>query len=144
MRNLIAWLILWAVEWLDRGRESNRDQAPRYLVATRRSSKWPAVRTAWLLVNPRCALCGGTEDVEVHHVVPFHVDPSRELDPSNLLTLCEESRRLNGLNCHLFAGHLGNWQQYNPRARAMCIQLQKFFGEDQSNPPSSPAPPVKK
>ena len=44
--------------------------------------------------NPRCAACGRKDGVEVHHIVPYHVDPSK-LDRTNHITLC-------GKYCHLF------------------------------------------
>ena len=75
----------------------------------RRSSKWPAVRAEWLKSHGECAVCGERDKLEVHHVVPFHVDPSRELDESNLITLCTGST-----NCHLMFGHLKNFRSWNP------------------------------
>jgi hypothetical protein len=36
--------------------------------------------------------------------------PDLELDPANLITLCDR--------CHLFVGHLGLWASYNPTCRA--------------------------
>ncbi len=78
----------------------------------KRSSKWPTVRKAHLEINPRCAVCGGTKKTEVHHKVPFHQDPSKELDLDNLITLCEDWSY--GINCHLLVGHLGNYKNENP------------------------------
>lgn len=77
----------------------------------KRSSQWPKVRKAHLAANPRCAVCGGTKKVEAHHKVPFHMAPERELDPTNLITLCEARKR--GVTCHLFFGHLGNYKLVN-------------------------------
>lgn len=34
-----------------------------------------------------------------------------ELDPNNLVTLCENPT----FNCHLFFGHLKRWDKHNPR-----------------------------
>lgn len=78
---------------------------------SKRSGQWPTVRKNHLTKNPACALCGGTKTVEVHHIHPFHVHPERELDPSNLITLCEAKK--DGVNCHLFTGHLGNFKSVN-------------------------------
>lgn len=78
----------------------------------KRSGKWPKVRDEHIKSNRECVCCGGTKTVRVHHVVPFHVDPSLELDPSNLVTLCEAKKY--GINCHFLVGHLGNWQKINP------------------------------
>jgi hypothetical protein len=77
-----------------------------------RSGKWATVRKHFLEANPTCAVCGGTDRLEVHHIFPFHLDPEKELDPTNLITLCEGQRF--GLNCHLLMGHLGSFRDVNP------------------------------
>lgn len=74
-----------------------------------RSSRWPSVRAAHLRRQPFCAACGGTAKLEVHHLIPFHVNPAKELDPSNLLTLCESGAG----NCHLTFGHVGDYKCWN-------------------------------
>lgn len=45
-------------------------------------------------------------------MVPFHEAPELELEPSNLMTLCE--RKKYGINCHLLVGHLGDYRRINP------------------------------
>lgn len=77
----------------------------------RRSSKWSKIRKEFLVKNNRCAVCESTSKLEVHHKIPFHVDPSKELDEDNLVTLCENKKY--GLNCHLLMGHLGNYRKHN-------------------------------
>lgn len=81
-----------------------------------RSSKWNAVRRAHLEANPRCAACGRNLYPEVHHIEPFHVRPDLELDPDNLITLCDAP----GASCHLLLGHLGNWSFWNPEVREVA------------------------
>lgn len=76
-----------------------------------RSSKWRAIRTLHLIRNPECALCQGIDKLNVHHIKPFHLYPELELEPSNLVTLCESKK--HGANCHLLFGHLGNFSSYN-------------------------------
>jgi len=78
----------------------------------RRSSKWPTVRKHHLKNNPNCALCEGTDKLEVHHIKPFYEHPELELEPSNLLTLCESYSY--GICCHRTVGHLGNYKKINP------------------------------
>jgi hypothetical protein len=75
-----------------------------------RSGKWPKVRKSFLEQNPYCAVCGSKKKLNVHHIVPFHIDQSRELDPSNLITLCEG----DVVNCHLLFGHFMNFRNFNP------------------------------
>lgn len=77
----------------------------------RRSSRWPELRRLHLKTHPRCAACGGTAKVEVHHKIPFHVRPDLELDPTNFVTLCEAKRY--GVNCHLAWGHSGDYKAVN-------------------------------
>lgn len=76
-----------------------------------RSGRWPKVRADHLKSFPTCAVCGGTRKIEVHHVRPFHLHPELELDPTNLITLCESGD--DGANCHLHYGHLGNFKSFN-------------------------------
>lgn len=78
-----------------------------------RSRLWREVRDRHLKENPECAVCGRRKNVVPHHVVPVHVDPSRELDPGNLISLCEGP----AFNCHLFFGHLRDWSSFNPEVR---------------------------
>jgi 5-methylcytosine-specific restriction protein A len=76
-----------------------------------RSKQWPSVRKQHLKNNPVCAVCGGKTKLEVHHKVPFHQNPELELDPNNLITLCES--KSFGVVCHLFVGHAGNYKKIN-------------------------------
>jgi 5-methylcytosine-specific restriction endonuclease McrA len=82
-----------------------------------RSGKWPRVRKQHLKEHSACAVCGGKKDVEVHHVRPFHKSPKLELDPANLITLC------NHLRCHLLIGHLGCFRSWNVDVRKMAALI---------------------
>ncbi|MFM0141712.1 HNH endonuclease [Paraburkholderia sp. RL18-085-BIA-A] len=88
----------------------------KHPVTAARSGHWSTVRKQHLILHPVCELCGGSEDLEVHHVRPFHLHPDLELDPSNLVTLCEAKK--GGINCHLAFGHLGNFRSFNVDVRA--------------------------
>lgn len=72
----------------------------------KRSPKWSAVRKQHLAANPFCAACGTNKDLEVHHIVPVHIDSDKELDISNLITLCSKQ-------CHLLFGHLMSYKSWN-------------------------------
>ena len=74
-----------------------------------RSSKWDGVRDSFISNHPTCAACGGDDNLQVHHIEPFHLTPEKELDPTNLIVLCEEDTK-----CHLKIGHLGCWRNINP------------------------------
>jgi hypothetical protein len=82
-----------------------------------RSPQWPAVRAAWLCVHPECAACGARKELRVHHIVPVHVDPARECDLANLLTLCDR--------CHLLIGHLGDYRSWNADVVADAARLRE-------------------
>ena len=97
-------------------------------LGTPRSGQWPRVRREWLVSHPTCAACGGTENVEVHHLRPFHLAPALELDPSNFITLCEAP----GKEHHLHVGHLGNWQLFNANAEADAARMLR------TSPPAKP------
>lgn len=93
---------------IKRVKDRVQGKAPK---GSKRSSYWPTVRKEFLKEHPHCAVCGGTKKVEVHHKVPFHMAPERELDVTNLITLCEIKKK--GVNCHLLFGHLGNYKRVN-------------------------------
>jgi 5-methylcytosine-specific restriction enzyme A len=76
----------------------------------RRNPKWSKESKEWMGDKP-CAVCGGIKNRNVHHMVPFHIDPSREMDSTNWIVLCDADK--NGMNCHLSMGHLGNYKSYN-------------------------------
>jgi 5-methylcytosine-specific restriction protein A len=76
-----------------------------------RSGHWPTVRKEHLALHPTCEVCGGSGNLEVHHRRPFHLHPELELDPANLVTLCEADPLLN---CHRIFGHLDNFRGWNP------------------------------
>ena len=79
---------------------------------SKRSSEWASARKEHLRISPYCAVCGSSKKVRVHHIIPFHIAPYLELDPTNLVTLCENKKY--GINCHLLIGHLGNFRRTNP------------------------------
>ena len=73
-----------------------------------RSPRWREVRLQHLKINGSCAVCGKTAKLQVHHILPYHVKPELELEPTNLITLCENGNK--AIDCHLFFGHLGNFR----------------------------------
>lgn len=90
----------------------------------KRSSAWPKVRAAHLKIQPTCQVCGGTDELNVHHIHPVHLHPDRELDETNLITLCEGSHHLN---CHLLFGHFQSWYSYNENVVEDCkLWLEKI------------------
>ena len=76
-----------------------------------RSPRWRKVRAEHLKKHPTCALCGGDKVIEVHHKKMFNKNPELELEPTNLISLCESGK--NGIVCHRAFGHLGNYRTEN-------------------------------
>lgn len=96
------------------------------LSAQPRSPKWPAARAKHLLAHPVCEVCGHNKDLEVHHIMPYHLKPELELDPKNFITL--------GVKCptgnhHFLFGHLGSWQSYNKDVVADAAAWRKKIKE---------------
>lgn len=91
-----------------------------------RSSKWSTVRNQFVAAHPVCEACGTSENLNVHHIKPFHNHPELELDLKNLITLCSGSYANGRYNCHFKIGHdpdgpagskSPNWMLSNPRVR---------------------------
>ena len=78
-----------------------------------RSSRWASVRRAHLSMFPTCAVCGTKGSLlkpnEVHHIILYSQDKTKELLPSNLLTVCRDH--------HFFVAHLMSWSSWNKNVR---------------------------
>lgn len=90
-----------------------------------RSSKWSEVRKKHLEKEPCCMACGSCNKPEVHHIVPVHLDPSKELDPDNLITLCDKY-------CHFIFGHFMNYQSWNPNV----VQDSAYYFKNKQHRPT--------
>ena len=63
-------------------------------------------------MHPECAVCDAVKrDNVAHHIKPVQWYPKLEMEPSNLITLCERGKL--GANHHLFIGHLQDYRSYN-------------------------------
>lgn len=74
-------------------------------ILSKRSSLWYNTRKIHLLKQNCCQACGTKRRLQVHHIEPVHINPYRELDPDNLITLCR--------TCHLVFGHLMDYSSWN-------------------------------
>ena len=85
---------------------------PDKLAGKKRSGKWPKVRDDFLR-GKACAACGNKKQLNAHHRIPFHLRAELELEPSNLIALCEDGP--GKASCHFLFGHCGrDWKCYNP------------------------------
>lgn len=98
---------------------------PEPVSATPRSPKWPAVRAEYLKTHPECAACGTRNELNVHHVVPFHLDESKELDPENLITLCREHHLTVGHDPDFDGPMKPNWSAENKNVRRDAERMRK-------------------
>jgi 5-methylcytosine-specific restriction protein A len=108
---------------------ANPNAAPATVNGKARSPHWPAVRKAHLLKEPVCQACGGTEDLQVHHKLPYHTHPELELVDANLVTLCEHPSK----NCHLTFGHNWHWKGWNPYVVDDCATMREREKESIKN-----------
>jgi 5-methylcytosine-specific restriction endonuclease McrA len=76
---------------------------------TKRAGGWHTLQKKVIANVGKCEACPSKKKLEVHHVLPFHLNPERELDVTNLIVLCRR--------CHQFLGHLDDWKAYNPFVR---------------------------
>ena len=86
-----------------------------------RSGKWAALRARIIKNHPFCAYCGRTEKLEAHHIKPFHLFPELELEPENIIVLCQAPP----MDHHLKVGHKGNFKNWNPDVVADCKANEK-------------------
>jgi hypothetical protein len=77
-------------------------QAERTAAAdARQTTEYRHAMAAYRAAHPACEWCLRPGGIEVHHVLPVHVDPDRAADTNNMVALCER--------CHLVVGHAGNF-----------------------------------
>lgn len=82
-------------------------------IGSRRSPLWKKVEKAFKKSHPTCAACNSKKNIQVHHKRPFHLFPTLELDPNNLISLCMDKNE-----CHLLIGHGDNFKAWNPDVEA--------------------------
>jgi hypothetical protein len=95
----------------------------------RRSKHWRKLRKKHLQKNPYCYLCGNKKHLEVHHINPFHLRPDLELEPTNLITLCDKKSKVYIGSCHRVIGHKGSWRRKNDNLYADIYAVQKIFNK---------------
>ena len=83
--------------------------------APKRSSYWPTFVRHLKKLHPTCQACGNRKLLAGHHIIPFHIDPTKELEPSNVIILCWW--------CHFVLGHLRNWKSWNKDIRLDAFKL---------------------
>ncbi len=83
--------------------------------------KWQRTRREFLRkVGKKCACCGGTKKIEVHHMKPRHLFPELALVENNLIALCGK-----GKGCHFHIGHLNSYYNYNEEIFKVAMYTMK-------------------
>ena len=82
-----------------------------------RSNGWRKIRNNHVSKFGYCAVCGKDKSLQVHHIEDFSTSPEKELESTNLITLCQKH--------HILFGHLGNWKSINPTV----VQDSSYFLE---------------
>lgn len=83
-----------------------------------RSSGWSKVRAEHIRQQPECQVCGKKGLIvnnPVHHIQPFWKYRERELEKSNLITLCSLH--------HLEWGHLFSFKSYNLEIKEWILAI---------------------
>jgi hypothetical protein len=101
-----------------------------------RSSHWPTVEKKFRAVHPQCACClvKSIKHIQIHHRFPFHYcvalgRPDLELDPRNLITLCEWPSHPSP-DHHLLIGHLDNFKSSNLDVAEDAITFRGMSGAE--------------
>jgi len=106
------------IEWMIETENPNEDKA-----------YWRGLREDFIDAYPRCFVCGGTKNLDVHHVLPRHKYPELQYEWDNLVTLCRKSEKIK-INCHYLFGHGGkSWDNYNPKLLDQLSTLRDIFWE---------------
>ncbi len=94
-------------------------------IKVRRSKYWPALRKWYKAKHSECEACGRKNKwvIFVHHIYPFHLFPAKELEVSNLISLC--------FWCHFTLGHLRVWKSYN---LSVCKDAKKLLVKIKNRP----------
>jgi 5-methylcytosine-specific restriction protein A len=99
----------------------------KFVRYSHRSPKWNNLRKEYLDIYPVCAACGRNKKLEVHHIEPVHINPDRELDINNLITLCDNP-------CHFIFGHLMDYKSWNKDVVTDCkVYLNKVKNKPHKN-----------
>jgi len=90
---------------IDCGQPSEGSRCPEHTVDRRRgraqrSHQWRVLSARIRKQQPWCEHCHATEHLQVDHIVPVSVDPSREYDVSNLRVLCRPCHGRAARNQH--------------------------------------------
>lgn len=88
-------------------------------------TQWQIIKAKreYLKNHPKCAVCCNEKRVEVHHIIPVHVDRTKACDPNNFISLCDEYNK----GCHYNFGHYRNFRsKWNVNIRQFAEYVRNF------------------
>jgi len=101
--------LLWRVKSSNFGNLMGWDSERTF--GAQRAPEWNEFRKAH--IKSSCEACGRKskflKPLQLHHILPFHLYPDKELEVTNIITFCDD--------CHLLVGHLMNFSSYNKECR---------------------------
>lgn len=84
----------------------------------------------YVTTHSECAICGNIKNLEVHHVIPVHINLELGCNQSNFITLCDS----NNNSCHRWLGHFGDFKnKYNLKIRQYAIATRLFLEKMEPN-----------
>lgn len=87
-------------------------------------------KKAYATIRPECAICGNPSNIEIHHVIPVHIDISLACNFDNFVAACDTGN--NG--CHRWLCHFGDFKnKWNLDIRQYAIASRLFLEKMQPN-----------
>lgn len=82
------------------------------------------------IVHSECTICGNQQFIEVHHIIPVHVNINLSCDPTNLISLCDAKNN----SCHRWLGHYGDFRyKWNTQIRQYALASRLFLQKMEPN-----------
>jgi len=80
----------------------------------------------YAIVHTECAICGSEKCIEVHHVIPVHININLATNYENFIALCDN----NNNGCHRWIGHFGDFKnKWNLNIRQYAIASRLFLSK---------------
>lgn len=80
----------------------------------------------YVQIHSECAICGSQKNIEIHHVIPVHIDLSLSCNFDNFISLCD----INNSSCHRWIGHFGDFRnKWNLNIRQYAISSRLFLNK---------------
>ena len=87
-------------------------------------------KRAYATTHPECAICGNPNNIEIHHVIPVHIDITMSCNFKNFVSACDS----NNNGCHRWLCHFGDFKnKWNLNIRQYAIASRLFLVKTQPN-----------